>query len=41
MIKRKAISVSIAKIDYDFRQPYIKIMADANCFKIPLYYIYI
>ncbi len=29
----KAISISLAKIDYDAGKPYIKIIADANCFK--------
>lgn len=37
----KAISISLAKIDYDLGQPYIKIIADANCFKTLLYYRYI
>lgn len=34
----KAISVSLAKIDYDFGKPYMKIIAGANCYKILLYY---
>ena len=34
----KAISISLAKIDYDLGHPYIKIIADTNCFKSLLYY---
>lgn len=34
----KAISISLAKIDYDFGKPYMKIIADINCFKTLLYY---
>lgn len=33
----KATSVSLTKIDYDLEEPYIKIIADVNCFKT--YYI--
>ena len=30
MTLNKAISISLAKVDYDLGQPYIKIIADTN-----------